>query len=246
MASLPPLPLNAWLRYDLTERVLRRLPDVRSVLELGAGEGGFAARLARRYDYLGVEPDPHSHARAAERLARVGSGHVVCGDASALDSQSTFDLVCAFEVLEHIEDDRAILREWRARVRDGGWILLTVPAHERRFGAHDRVVGHYRRYDPAQLAALLREAGYEDPVVLSYGFPFGYLLEFARNVIGRLAHASASTSMDEQTAASGRWLQPPEWVGRLTRAVSAPFRLIQRPLARTGLGTGLVAVARRP
>src|SRR3954471_1646437 len=68
MASLPPLPLNAWMRYDLTELVLRRLPDVRSVLELGAGEGGFAARLARRYDYLGVEPDPHSHARAAERL----------------------------------------------------------------------------------------------------------------------------------------------------------------------------------
>jgi hypothetical protein len=52
--------------------------------------------------------------------------------------------------------------------------------------------------------------------------------------------------MEEQTAASGRWLQPPEAIGWLTAAVAAPFRLVQRPFAGTRFGTGLVAVARRP
>jgi hypothetical protein len=52
--------------------------------------------------------------------------------------------------------------------------------------------------------------------------------------------------MEEQTAASGRWLQPPDGVGWLTASVAAPFRLLQRPFTRTRLGTGLVAFARAP
>ena len=240
----PPLPLNAWLRYDLTDRVLRKLPGVTSVLEVGAGEGGFGARLASRYRYVGVEPDVRSHARARDRLRELGCGTIVCGDTSALEPGQTFDLVCGFEVLEHMPDEGAVLREWRERVRPGGWLLLTVPAHEHRFGAHDRIVGHYRRYDPDRLAWLLRETGYENPIVLAYGFPLGYLLETARNAIGRIAGSNGS--MEEQTAASGRWLQPPEGIGWLTRGLSAPFRRLQRPFARSGLGTGLLVVARRP
>ncbi len=116
-----------------------------------------------------------------------------------------------------------------------------MPAHERRFSAHDRVVGHYRRYDPAPTAELLRRAGYRDPLVLTCGFPLGYALEVARNAIGRL-HRPAE-SMEEQTAASGHWLQPPDWIGGLTAALTAPFRLAQRPFARSGLGTGLVVLA---
>lgn len=239
--SEPALPLNAWLRYDAARRLLRRVePQVDSVLEVGPGAGAIGVRLARRFRYVGVEPDRESFARARQRLA--GLGDVVCGDVSALADGARFDLLCGFEVLEHIEDDAAALREWRGRLRPGGWILLSVPAHERRFGAHDRVVGHYRRYEPAQLARLLEENGFADPIVLSCGFPLGYALEVGRNLIGRL-HRPAP-SMAEQTAASGRWLQPPPALGWATRLATAPFRLLQRPFARTGLGTGLVALAR--
>lgn len=240
--TLPPLPLNAWLRYDLADRTLRRLEDVRTVLEVGPGEGAIGTRLARRYEYVGVEPDESACARARERIEP--EGRVLCGDVSAVEPGATFDLVCGFEVLEHIEDDAAILAEWRERVREGGWLLLSVPAHQRRFGAHDRVVGHYRRYDPAAIAALLERSGFADPIVLSSGFPLGYLLELARNsIVARLA--KPERSMDDQTADSGRWLQPPAWLGPALRAFSAPFRWLQRPFARTGWGTGLVVLARR-
>lgn len=240
MTHEPALPLNAWLRYDLARLLLRRIePQVADVLEVGPGAGAIGVRLARRFRYVGVEPDRESYERARARLA--GLGDVRCGDVAALRPDERFDLVCGFEVLEHIEDDSRALREWRGLLRDGGWILLSVPAHERRFGPHDRIVGHYRRYDPAALAALLEANGFADPVVLSCGFPFGYALEFARNLIGRV-HRPAPT-MDEQTGASGRWLQPPQWIGWATRALTAPFRLVQRPFARTGLGTGLVVLA---
>ena len=240
----PPLPLNAWLRYDLIDRSLRKLPpDIHTVLEIGAGAGAIGARLARRYDYTGLEPDPVAFARAVERL---GPNRLVCGDSSALDEEASFDLVCSFEVLEHLEDDRAALLDWRDRLRDGGWLAMSVPARPRRFGAHDRVVGHYRRYDTRTLGSLLCECGFVDVSVRTCGFPLGYALEAARNAIARRSARHAVGSMAEQTAASGHWLQPPDQIAWLTAAAAAPFRLLQRPFARTLLGTGLVAVARRP
>jgi SAM-dependent methyltransferase len=243
--SRPPLPLNAWLRFDLVQKVLRTL-DVTSVLEVGAGEGAVGARLASRYDYTAVEPDPQAFERAAGRLEEVGRGRIVLGDVSALSPDATFDLLCSFEVLEHLEDDVGALTEWRRRVREGGWVLVSAPAHRSRFGPHDRIVGHHRRYDPEDMAGLLEAAGLVEPVVLTSGFPFGYALEVGRNTIGRLASALSGDPLEDQTAASGRWLQPPDNIGWLTAGIAAPFRVLQRPFVRTGLGTGIVALARVP
>jgi SAM-dependent methyltransferase len=224
----PPLTPNAWLRWDVVERLLDGLDDVERVLEVGAGEGAVGARLARRYQYVGVEPDPVSRARARERVGTVLD--VVPDD--------SFDLVCAFEVLEHVEDDRAELGMWRDRLRPGGWLLLSVPAHEKRFGAADRRVGHFRRYNSDRLAELLSETGFETSELVTYGFPLGYALEAGRHLLARRGEG-------EGTAGSGRWLQPSDRLGWATRLGTAPFRLLQRPFARTRLGTGLVALARR-
>lgn len=105
--------------------------------------------------------------------------------------------------------------------------------------------GHYRRYDRSDLAALLVGAGYGEIDILSYGFPLGYALEAARNLYARRT-AKQGVSREDRTAASGRWLQPPEGSGPMLRALSAPFRRVQRPFGRTGIGTGLVARARNP
>ncbi|MEX2102483.1 MAG: class I SAM-dependent methyltransferase, partial [Gaiellaceae bacterium] len=226
--SDPALTPNAWLRWDVVRRLLDGLADVERVLEVGAGEGALGARLARRYDYVGVEPDPRSRARARERVGTV---------VEALPGE-TFDLICAFEVLEHVGDDGAELRLWRDRLRSGGWLLLSVPAHEQRFGPADRRVGHFRRYDSERLAVLLTETGFENPRLVTYGFPLGYALEAGRHVLARRGEG-------EGTAGSGRWLQPSDRLGWATRLGTAPFRLLQRPFARTRLGTGIVAHARR-
>ncbi|MDQ1667431.1 MAG: hypothetical protein QOH75_3462, partial [Actinomycetota bacterium] len=65
--SLPPLSPNGWLRWDVVSRLLP--PTGVDVLEVGCGQGGFAARLAQSYDYVGVEPDSVSAGVAADRLA---------------------------------------------------------------------------------------------------------------------------------------------------------------------------------
>lgn len=238
----PPLTLTAWLRYDLIAAALDGLSGVQSVLEIGVGEGAMGARLARRYRYTGVELDARSHRKAAARIQPAG-GHVLHGGFSSLPPGATFDLVCAFEVLEHIADDAATLRDWRARIRPGGWLLISVPGFRRRYGPWDERAGHYRRYEPHQLTALLQTAGFAQPRVWSYGFPLGNLTERVRHLVARRRRLRGS--MEDLTRVSGRQLQPSERLGWLTWLIAAPFRVLQRPFRDTHLGVGLVALARR-
>jgi len=241
---LPPLSIRAWLRYDTISRILDEL-EPKTILEVGCGQGALGARLATRAAYTGVEPDPSSFRVAKDRIESCG-GHAINGTDQAVPVDDTFDLVCAFEVLEHIEDDQGALKSWSRRVRPGGSLLLSVPAWQDRFGPMDENVGHFRRYNPEELSSKLTSAGFADAHVTVYGWPLGFALEAVRNRVDgkKLAKAKVNgASAAELTAASGRTFQPPNpWVGRGVQIATTPFRIAQR--ARPGSGIGLVAVAK--
>ena len=247
MSPLPPLSPNASLRYDVVRRLLPDGPA--TVLEVGCGMGGVGARLAQRYRYLGLEPDPLSCAVAVGRLAAAGgTGEIRNADLSGLRGDELFDLVCAFEVLEHIEDDQTALKEWVERLKPGGQLLLSTPAHQDRFGPADTMAGHFRRYDPEVMATRLAEAGLVDQQIVLYGMPLGYLLEAGRNAVGRRRIKRAGGDggdIAERTSGSGRLLQPANrLVGTAIKVGTSPFRLVQRAFPHHG--PGLVAAARKP
>jgi SAM-dependent methyltransferase len=239
--ALAPLTPNAWLRLDAINRMMPA--GITDVLEVGCGQGALGVRLAQRYRYLGLEPDPSSFSVAEQRIARSGRGAVRNATVETL-ADERFDLVCAFEVLEHIEQDTVALAEWAGRLRPNGWLVLSVPAHSRRYGPADELVGHFRRYDPYVLDTLLRGAGFAQIEMRQYGMPLGYPLEAARNAIARRRLSAANgASVADRTAASGRLLQPKGGLrGAVTRWGTAPFRVIQRAFPATG--TGLVVRAR--
>jgi len=241
---LPPLSIRAWLRYDTISRILDELKP-RTILEVGCGQGALGARLATRASYTGVEPDASSFRVAKDRIESCG-GKVINGTDQAVRQGDTFDLVCAFEVLEHIENDQAALESWSRLVQPGGSLLLSVPAWQDRFGPMDANVGHFRRYNPHELSSKLRSAGFADPLVTVYGWPLGFALEAVRNRVDgkKLAKAKVNgASAAELTAASGRTFQPPNpWVGRGVQIATMPFRIAQR--AKPGSGIGLIAVAK--
>ncbi|HZU54286.1 MAG TPA: class I SAM-dependent methyltransferase [Actinocrinis sp.] len=242
MDRLAPLAANAWLRYDVIRRMIPQ--GVSDVLEVGCGMGAVGVRLAAQFNYLGLEPSPESFAVASRRIALGGRGEVRNVLADELDPAMQFDLVCAFEVLEHIEDDAGALESWARRIRPGGWLLLSVPAHQSRYAAHDVLAGHFRRYERADLAALLEKAGFSQVESREYGMPLGYLLEAARNAVGKRKLAAApGASMEQRTGASARLLQPKGLLyGGVARYGTAPFRYLQRGFP--GIGTGLVVRAR--
>jgi SAM-dependent methyltransferase len=239
----PPLTARGSLRWAVVEPLLASLRPV-TVLEFGCGQGAVGARIARHARYTGVEPDEASYAVAAARITPRG-GTVLHGDAGVLPWGTTYDVVCAFEVLEHIDDDQAALRSWLKHLRKGGQVVVSVPEGPERFGPSDVQVGHHRRYTEQSLTAVLTAAGLEVQQVVHYGWPLGYLLERVSNRAAARAIAGGAADEDaaERSAGSGRWLQPGALTGAALRLGVTPFAAVQG--RRTDRGTGLVAVARR-
>jgi SAM-dependent methyltransferase len=240
----PPLSIHAWLRYAAIRRLLPTETSC-TALEIGVGGGAVGVLLARRFDYVGVELDDLAISLARRRFAKQGLDvtRLLNGGLDRVEGR-TFDLVCAFEVLEHLEDDRGAADDWRSLTRPGGTMLFSVPAGPHRFGAADRKAGHFRRYRRDDIRRLLADGDFSRVRMLNYGYPAGYALEWARNLLARRELRTERTQV-QRTLASGRWLQPADWAAPITRVAATPLQLLQRPFMGLDRGTGIVVAATR-
>ena len=127
------------------------------ILDLGCGMGGFLEGL----DALGERVLPSDiSAEGLVRCAERGFGGGVVSSGYALPyADDSFDLVCMFDAIEHIEDDHRALREVARILRPGGLALATVPAYQFLYANNDRIAQHYRRYDRRMLRTALEQAG---------------------------------------------------------------------------------------
>jgi hypothetical protein len=150
--------------------------------------------------------------------------------------------------LEHIEADAEALRSWLSYLKPRGRILISVPAHMRKYGTEDRGVGHYRRYERQQLEHLFEIAGGAGVQVLSYGFPIAIFTRRGNQVLScwkRDHHKSSSQSPETLSIRSGleRSAASVRLAGLLNRHILAPFIALQRVFFDTDLGDGYVAHA---
>ena len=235
-----PLTAMAWLRWDAINKATRHI-DGRRILEVGAGQGSIGARLADRGDYTGLEPDVLSAAVARDRIG--SRGVLIQGGIESLEDDYEADLICAFEVLEHIEDDESALSAWAGHLKAGGRLLISVPAHPERFGPVDELVGHHRRYTRDDLARLVVGSGLDLEEIRGYGAGLGHLLEWLRT---RLAIRHGRNVEDVATPGSGRFRQPSRWQGYVTWAVGLLGRGVQRLLGTRVRGIGWIVSARKP
>lgn len=129
------------------------------VLEVGAGIGSNTAYLdpGSRGRWVCLEPDAQLVERMKDNLAREGSlvrYEVNAGKTESLEPVPQFDTVVYIDVLEHIENDREELEHAAALLRPGGRVIVLSPAHQWLFTPFDAAIGHYRRYNRAQLRAI--------------------------------------------------------------------------------------------
>lgn len=163
---------SVWDRYRWLRPRLRRGIDV---LDAGAGNGGFtifAALAGNRA--LGLSFSPGEMGAAERRAALCGatSARFEIRDLRTLDAEGSlresFDEIVCFEVLEHLDDDVAVLRDLAATLRPGGRVLITVPSLAHRPLFRERVStaedgGHVRwGYSEQQLREVARAAGLRD------------------------------------------------------------------------------------
>jgi SAM-dependent methyltransferase len=126
--------------------------------------------------------------RPALSSLKARGGLAMLGEITALPfPDRSFDLVCAFDIVEHIENDRQSFLELGRVAKDAATVIFSVPLHPARWSAFDAFVGHVRRYDPKDLLAILGEHFFVLERSSSFGMQprSGWLLDFA---VWGLAH----------------------------------------------------------
>jgi len=225
-------------RGSLFVRMLGRyLGEVpRRVLDVGCGTGSNVLRLGRFGRVVGLDPSGEALSYCRDRLA--GRGALTGGVMSSLPfGASSFDLVTAFDVLEHDADPAACVREVHRVLAPGGWFFASVPAYRFMWGDHDRVAHHYRRYRRAEVEELVAGAGFE-VVRLTYLnsvlFPIAFVFRQLKNLVGRVvAHEPRSDFGTTAPALlNGALRRVFEAEGPLLDHVDLPFGLSIACLAR--------------
>ena len=208
------------------------LPADPRILDAGCGSGRFMVELAKLGNVTGVELSDTSVSLARGRQL----GEVVAGSVLEMPfSENSFDLAVSLDVIEHLDDDLAALRELRRTVTPGGALLVTVPAYQWLWSGHDEINHHHRRYTRRSLQRVAEQAGWQQVRTTYFNsllLPVAILLR----VLDRFSTKTTESSLD-------LWI-PPEplnWV--LERPLALEAALIARG-GRIPAGLSLLAVFR--
>jgi SAM-dependent methyltransferase len=193
-------------------------------LDVGAAGGGNTRVLkANGWRAAALEYGAEGAQVCAERGIAV-----LRGDATRLPlAAESLDMVVAFDVLEHLDDDKAAVAGVFEALRPGGTFLVAVPCDMRLWSEHDVAVGHVRRYTRPELVGLLESAGFTIDDVRSW-------MVLLRPAVALRRRRSAGSDLDD----------PPAWLNRSLHAVVALERWL--PLGALPGVSLLVRARRRP
>ena len=139
----------------------RYFPEAENFLEIGCGTGFVLSGFHRALPKLtlcGSEIFTAGLSFAAERLPGIELYQM---DARRIPFEKHFDVIGAFDVLEHIQEDELVISQMHQAVRAGGGIMVTVPQHSSLWSEADEYAQHVRRYRVGELRAKVEHAGFK-------------------------------------------------------------------------------------
>jgi SAM-dependent methyltransferase len=162
---------NFWFRArnSLLQWALQRyFPQAHSLLEVGCGTGFVLAGLHQKFHDLRIAGTDIFTQGLGIAQTRLPGVEVFQMDARHMPFEAEFDVIGAFDVLEHIDEDEQVLAEFRRSCKPGGGIILTVPQHPFLWSAADEHAFHRRRYTRPELISKIQRAGFDPLYTTSF------------------------------------------------------------------------------
>jgi SAM-dependent methyltransferase len=168
------------------------------LLEIGCGTGGFIQNIVDNRDLVitGSEIYLKGLLYAKKKLPDV---EFIQFDVTQGEIRQEFDIIVAFDVLEHIEDDLAAIANINKMLHKGGTFIMTVPQHKFLWSELDEIVKHKRRYSKWELQAKLQQMGF----VINYSTSFLFVL-FPMMLFSRIFDSWYGKSQSDKEALEKR------------------------------------------
>lgn len=159
------------------------LPKNAQILEAGCGPGANLTMLSCFGELSAFEPEEY----ASQHAAQISGMTVKTGTLpDHIPFEHNFDLIGAFDVIEHIDDDVAALNALRQHLKKNGYALFTVPAHPWLWSHHDDINHHKRRYTHKSFKTALQRAGFQVEKISYYNmwlFPLAVAVRFLKKLV---------------------------------------------------------------
>lgn len=220
-------------RTQIVLRIIERYGNLKpgdTILDIGCGTGAIMKELSKKYNMVGIDMSP----LAVEYSKKRGLKDVFLMPAEEFPKEK-FDVkaVTLLDVIEHIDDDVSVLKTARDIVGKEGRVIVTVPAHQWMWSAHDQANHHKRRYTKAMLRASLEAAGLE-PVKFTYYNTLLFPLAAVKKFIDRGKNVDEATNEVDQ---------PSPLVNTLFKAIFASEKHFV-PAMNLPYGVSLLTVAK--
>jgi SAM-dependent methyltransferase len=226
---------------------LRSLPDfhaIHDILEVGCGTGVVLAELQRLFPrgrIVGLDLFEEGLMFARRRF----SGTLLQADVRRHVFDRPFDLIGAFDVIEHLDEDETLLRRLWHQLRPGGHLIVTVPAHQALWSYFDNVAHHRRRYAPAELERKLTATGFCEPYETQFMAALFPVMWLKRRWLGKNAKLAHATTERQQAAVESE-LQVNPIANWLLEVMTRPDAYLVAHRLPVPFGTSLLAIATRP
>ena len=190
MSEKPPFPVRSWgdmptggPKHEFREarmiRLLQAALPQGGILDAGAGDGSLTLKLAHLgYSVLALDASAECVALLSRKLEGAPFQRVSLTQGKLPDTgllAASFDAIVSGEVVEHFQDDQALVREFHRLLKPGGVCVVSVPADPKKWDLNDEWSGHCRRYQAEDLRRLFTANGFEVAALHYWGWPLGYL-----------------------------------------------------------------------
>jgi SAM-dependent methyltransferase len=210
----------------------RFFPGAGDFLEIGCGSGFVLQAFRRAFPSLRLTGTDYLQPALDIAVARVADARFIRGEAQHVAPPVPVDVVGAFDVLEHIEDDLAALQRMVAIVRPGGGVMITVPQHRWLWSATDERACHVRRYRRGELVERVTAAGLR--------------VEYVTSFVSLLLPLMAASRWRARSVAGESELQVSAHVNGILTAIQSVERRLIESGVRFPAGGSLLLVARKP
>ncbi|MGA9853590.1 MAG: class I SAM-dependent methyltransferase [Gammaproteobacteria bacterium] len=154
---------NFWFkaRSRLVNMMMKKyFPKAKNLLEIGCGTGYMLSEIEKAYPDMQLSGSEILSTGLGFAAKRVQKATLFQMDARQIPFENEFDVIGAFDVIEHIEEDQQVLSEMHQAVHADGGIILTVPQHKWLWSHVDEYAHHKRRYQAKELRKRAEQAGF--------------------------------------------------------------------------------------